>query len=244
MAGQGRTPRYAEILNVLRAEIAEGTPPVGALLPTEAALCARFGVSRFTVREALRRLAADGVVERAQGAGSRVLRHAPAPVFVQSYQSVSDLTQYAAETRFDVLEVRDTILSEELADRIGAAAGERWQMLRGVRRTADGEALAFVESFVPGRFADIAPDLARGAGPIYAGLARAANEAVEEADQETQALSAPAEVAEALGLEKGAPVLRFLRRYRSASGVLIASFNWHHGGDRYVHRTRLGLDGR
>lgn len=238
----GKTPRYVEILNVLRAEIGDGTFPVGGLLPSEASLCARFNVSRFTVREALRYLQVDGMVKRTQGAGSRILRDTPTGVFVQSYRSVSDLTQYAAETEFDLLKVEETVLDADLAGRIGQVAGEIWLLMRGLRRTPANTPLALVESYVPLKFKDIAPELARRAGPIYAGLAEVACEPIERVDQDTQALPAPYHVAAALGLTEGAPSLRILRRYASASGLLIASFNWHHSGERYVHRTRIVLD--
>ncbi len=241
MGQDTKTPRYAEISEVLRGEIASGTYAVGSLLPSEAALCKRFEVSRFTVREALRRLQADGMVSRVQGAGSKVLRDTPSGVFVQNYRSMSDLTQFAEETNLEVLGTKDTLLDPDLAGRIGGNAGDPWFCIRGVRRMANGDPLALVESFVPQRFAAIAPELARGPGPIYAGLAEAAGEPIRDVEQETQALPAPPQVAQALGLITGAPCLSILRRYSSASGTLIASFNWHLGGDRYIHRTRIGL---
>lgn len=241
MDHEPRTPRYAEIFEALRSEIASGEHRIGGLLPSEASLCKRFGVSRFTVREALRRLQADGMVSRVQGAGSRVLRDTPSGVFVQNYQSMSDLTQFAEETNLDVLEVKETLLDSELANRVGGNAGDPWLSIRGVRRMPNGDPLALVESFVPQRFAEIAPDLARGAGPIYAELSNAAGEDIRDVQQETQAMPAPPQVAQALGLQPGAPTLCILRRYSSASGTLIASFNWHLGGDRYIHRTRIGL---
>lgn len=237
-----KTPRYVEIFKALRTDIAAGEFAVGSLLPSEASLCARFNVSRFTVREALRRLQTDGIVSRIQGAGSRVLRDTPSGIFVQNYRSVSELTQYAAETDLELLKVEDTILDADVAARIGQTAGETWVLLRSLRRTPEGAPLALVESYVPHRFKDIAPELARQSGPIYAGLAKAAGEAIERVDQETQALPAPYQVADALGVSEAAPVLRILRRYASASSLLIASFNWHHGGDRYIHRTRIMLE--
>ena len=236
-----KTPRYAEILKALQNEIALGEHAVGTLLPSEASLCKRFGVSRFTVREALRRLQEDGLVSRVQGAGSRVLRDTPSGVFVQNYRSMSDLTQFAEETNLEVLGEKTTILDPELASRVGGNAGEPWLSIRGVRYMPNGEPLALVESYVPQRFAGVAPGLARSAGPIYAGLSKEVGEPVLDVQQETQALPAPPQVAQALGLKVGAPTLCILRRYSSATGTLIASFNWHLGGDRYIHRTRIGL---
>ena len=46
----------------LRKEIVDGVYPVGSQLPTEHELCERFEVSRYTIREALRRLRDDNLV--------------------------------------------------------------------------------------------------------------------------------------------------------------------------------------
>ena len=63
-------PQYRQIEQVLRERIAALRP--GERLPSDAELCAEFGVSRMTARNAMQRLAADGLVARA--AGSRQLR--------------------------------------------------------------------------------------------------------------------------------------------------------------------------
>ncbi|MGH8666569.1 MAG: GntR family transcriptional regulator, partial [Burkholderiales bacterium] len=57
-------PRYRVIAERLLAEIASGKHAVGTLLPTEIELCARFGASRYTVREALRVITEKGLVTR------------------------------------------------------------------------------------------------------------------------------------------------------------------------------------
>lgn len=59
---------YAGIVEIIKAEALE----VGARLPSEAGLAEMFGVSRAIVREALVRLAADGITEARRGAGSFV----------------------------------------------------------------------------------------------------------------------------------------------------------------------------
>ncbi|MCW5609525.1 MAG: FadR family transcriptional regulator [Rubrivivax sp.] len=60
----------------LRQAIADGTWPAGARLPTETELAARFGMSRSTLREAVSRLRADGLVDSRPGRGA-VVRGAP-----------------------------------------------------------------------------------------------------------------------------------------------------------------------
>lgn len=59
--------------------IAHGEYPVGTSLPSERELLARFGVSRATVREALRQLSARGLIEvrRGRKGGSYISRPSP-----------------------------------------------------------------------------------------------------------------------------------------------------------------------
>lgn len=61
---------YAKVKHYLKQELTRGRWPPGALMPSEAELVARFGVSRMTVNRALRELAAEGFVERVQGVGT------------------------------------------------------------------------------------------------------------------------------------------------------------------------------
>ncbi len=57
-------PLYRQLANVLREPIADGSFPVGASLPKEAEIADRFGISLITVRQALRELAADGLIRK------------------------------------------------------------------------------------------------------------------------------------------------------------------------------------
>ena len=64
MAFEGvvRRPVYVQVAEQLREAVLDGTLPPGAALPAERELGDRFGVSRTTVREALRALQARGLV--------------------------------------------------------------------------------------------------------------------------------------------------------------------------------------
>lgn len=65
------------VVRRLRAEIADGTFPVGQRLPSEAKLAERYAVSRPIIREALRSCATLGLTETKTGSGTYVLAAAP-----------------------------------------------------------------------------------------------------------------------------------------------------------------------
>jgi DNA-binding FadR family transcriptional regulator len=58
-------PAYARVSEQIREAILSGRIPTGELLPTETALAAQFGVTRSTVREAIRLLEQSGLLGRA-----------------------------------------------------------------------------------------------------------------------------------------------------------------------------------
>lgn len=64
-----RTPVWKSIAATLEAEIGASHYRAGDKLPTEAALSARFGVNRHTVRQALANMAERGLVRARRGAG-------------------------------------------------------------------------------------------------------------------------------------------------------------------------------
>ena len=84
---------YNRIAGVLRSDIASGVYAVGSSLPSESELCAKFNVSRHTVRESLRKLAELGLVARRQGAGTRVIASTPRAAYVHTLRSLFELFQ-------------------------------------------------------------------------------------------------------------------------------------------------------
>src|SRR2546421_4810200 len=73
LARQGRGGTVQRVQDVIRDAIVRLALPPGTAID-KAALCARLGVSRFPVSEALGRLAAEGFVEVLPQRGTRVAR--------------------------------------------------------------------------------------------------------------------------------------------------------------------------
>jgi GntR family transcriptional repressor for pyruvate dehydrogenase complex len=92
------------IVEQVRLLIRQGQLSAGDRLPSERELCERFGVSRVTVREALRVLEANGLVEIRVGARGGAFVTAPSSRLVG--EGISDLITLASLTGVEVTEAR------------------------------------------------------------------------------------------------------------------------------------------
>jgi GntR family transcriptional repressor for pyruvate dehydrogenase complex len=92
------------IVEQVRLLIRQGQLSAGDRLPSERELCERFGVSRVTVREALRVLEANGLVEIRVGARGGAFVTAPSSRLVG--EGISDLITLASLTAVVVTEAR------------------------------------------------------------------------------------------------------------------------------------------
>src|SRR5215217_233319 len=100
---KSKETRYSAVARALLHDIEAGSFAVGSLLPSEAELGSRFGVSRNTVREAVRHLEELRLVARRQGVGTIVNARQVPGRYVQSVGAVPDLRQYVKSTRFEIL---------------------------------------------------------------------------------------------------------------------------------------------
>src|SRR3954469_14241265 len=65
-------PAYTRVKEHIRGHIGSGQWRPGDAVPSETALMQQFGISRMTANRALRELAAEGLVSRVRGSGTRV----------------------------------------------------------------------------------------------------------------------------------------------------------------------------
>ena len=109
MTGQAvRPPAYQVLADELRADITSGRLRAGERLPPEPELCVRTGVSRSTVREALRLLASQHLIVTTRGVtGGSFVSHPDAEQLAESLRTGLSLLTNSAEVGFaDLLELR------------------------------------------------------------------------------------------------------------------------------------------
>ncbi len=232
------TPRYAELAEILRAQIRSGELPPGSAMPTEAQLAKRFAVSRFTVREALARLQAEGFILRRRGSGTVIA--SATPVLRQSLPDLRAILQYAAASRFEIELPRPVALSRRAAACLGREPGERWIGVRGLRRLdVPPLTLAVTEAYLHPRFAPVADQLRSGHEALFHQLGRLAGLALGRVTQEIRACAATAAEAEALGIARRAPCLRIVRHYFDTGGTLAEMSCSVHPGERFSYTMTI-----
>ncbi len=226
--------RYLQLAALLRAEICEGRLQPGDPVPTEHELAALHGVSRFTVREALRQLTNDGLVRRKRGSGTVVA--ADMPVLRQGFEDTRALLQYAASSAF-VIEQKGLVqLSAPVARLLKRPEGEPWHLIQGVRRM-DGapEPIALTDAWIHPRFGAHVPRLRSDHEALFSQLARLAGLTVGRVEQEIQAVAVTAAEAALLHVPPRSPGLRILRHYFDSEGALAEMSCSVHPGERFSY---------
>lgn len=237
----GDAPLYSRVVEALGSEIAAGRIAVGARLPSEEELCGRFGVSRHTVREALRKLREDGLVSSRQGAGTTVVRKSGAPpLYTHSVGSIEELVQYAVATRYRAVSTGAITADRDLARRLGCGSGTQWLHLQGFRYVP-GEDLPFcwTEVYVNAAYAGVGELAGKRAGPIYALIEETYGEKVAEIEQTLRVAAMPDKAAKGLRVEPGSAAVEIRRAYRLATGELAEIALNLHPADRFSYSLTL-----
>jgi len=237
-----RLPKYIQIADTLRAEIGSARYPLGAKLPPETRLCERFSASRFTVREAIKKLASEKLVKTEQGAGTIVVSLLPEGGYAHTYTSLEDLTNYAQRTWLEIQSVDEGFDTYNTYPKLAFMSDVSLTKISSLRKTVDHKIIALVESYIESSKTDYALETIKNGGPIYAGIEEKFGVAINSVQQETFALGASVSAAEMLKVNVGEPVLGILRSYYFGGKIGLASFNQHYGQDRYSYVTEINLN--
>lgn len=237
-------PLYRTVVDALRREIVSEARAVGEKLPTEDALGRRFGVSRHTIREALRQLRDEGLVTSRQGAGTTVARRSAAPLYTSSIASVEELLQYATEARYAVEKSSLVVADAALAERLGCPAGRRWLRVEGYRTmVGQPEPICWTEVFVLSDYAGIGLMIGRRPGPIYSWIEEMYGVRIDEVRQVLRAEPMPEAIAAELRCESGSTAIGICRSYRLVGGELVeVAFNLH-PAERFSYSLTLQRGG-
>jgi len=232
--------RYLQVARTLRKEIVDGVYPVGSQLPTEQQLCERFAVSRYTVREALRRLRDDNLVESRPRAGTLVVPRPATNSYAQDVMSINDLLAFATGAPFTIESNAMVTIDDDLAARTGLKVASEWLAVRGYRRADGSQApVCKTEYYINRAFAAVGRMLQRHSGPIFPLIEDLFGVSVVEVRQEIAAVMVTPEMAELLQIETGSAALEMQRTYITSDGEIAQVTVNTHPSTRYRHSMTM-----
>ncbi|MFS3130777.1 GntR family transcriptional regulator [Nocardioides sp. Bht2] len=230
---EGRRTQHARLAEELRAAIVDGTYPVGSRLPTESVLCEAHGLSRGTVRVALRTLEDQGFITRRPGAGTTVISRLPVADYLPFVTNRDELVNLYRDTGVAAPTTRLIRLDAELAERTGLPQRSEWTLVEGVRRRRrdpSGPPLCWTEQYVRPEQPPYDPELA---------ATHTATMPRHRIEQTVRAVAMPARFAEALETKAGEPALVIRRRHLDTDGRAFSSSLHTHPGERFVLSNML-----
>lgn len=141
-------PLYVQLEVALRNRLLQGDWPHGSKIPSEEQLCHDYGVSRITIRHAIRTLAEAGYLERARGRGTFV-REPALTAGQRSLRSFSqDMRALGLKAGARVLSISVVRAGNVLAEKLGIEIDARVVRVRRLR-TGDGKPIGVQTSSLP-----------------------------------------------------------------------------------------------
>lgn len=215
-----RTTRSQQLHEQLR-QLITSTKPGGRLL-TEPELAKQLGVSRATLREAMRTFETQGLIRRRQGAGTFVVH--PSYIIDSGLEVLESIETLANRIGLKVdlgeLKVDLRAASEEEGAALETKAGE--QVVAVSRITlAEGRPVAFLVDILPENIL-IPADIHDGfTGSVLDLLLKRGTPSLSRSRTEINAVTASPEVARALGIQRGDVLLRFIAFLYSTDGRVV-----------------------
>jgi GntR family transcriptional regulator len=231
-----------QVYLVLRDRILSGAAGFGTRLPTENELAGTHGVSRVTVRRALGELEREHLIARRRGAGTRVIyRQAPAPITADISGVLANLADMGRRTSVALLSFDYVAAEGAVARALGAGSDQLLQ--RSVRvRSIDGVPFSYLTTHVPESVSVTFTREELGSRPLLDLLERAGIK-VEHARQRISAGLATPDVAEALDLRAGSPLIELVRVVYDQAGRGVEHLHALYRPDRYAFEIDLVRSG-
>ena len=195
--------------------------PAGQRLTSEPELAKQMGVSRATLREAMRTFETQGVIRRRQGSGTYVVGKVPV---IDSGLEVMESLDTMAHRKNLAISIGELHIEQVDADKemvVGLGVPEKTHLTR-VRRVmcADGRPVAYLVDTLP---ADLLKpnELPAQFGGSVLDFMLARGDSLTVSRAAITATNATAEVAKALEIQRGDVLLQFISQLYNGGGKIV-----------------------
>jgi len=233
MAGNHRngTPVYKRIQNAIRKRIEAAELNPGDLVASERELAKTHKVSLMTARHALAGLEREGVVERRRGAGTFVA--SPKIHFNKLMSYTEHMSSRGLAPRSRVLVSKIIEDEQEIAARLGLPAASQMVKIARLRLTGE-EPFALETCYLPAADFPGLVDVPLGRSSLFGTLQHDYGVELAYADEEVDATTADASLAEAIGLPRGSALLRIRQVIYSTRGKAVIYVVGYYRSERHT----------
>jgi GntR family transcriptional regulator len=208
-------PLYFQVSQIIENEIKEGTYKPGDLFSTEEELQKRLNVSRSTIRKAIDDLKKRGWLIQQVGKGTFIGSYHLNKTKSLLLSLTEELREKGMEPGTKYLKVFTENPSIEVAEQLNYE--KEVHVIKRVR-TADGIPLVFITQYLPGYFKIIGEEIGES---VYKYLESKNGLHLVESIHVVGAAEADKEIAEALHIKEGEPVVTFTRTTSDQSGRTV-----------------------
>ncbi len=226
----------------LQAELAKliGSLPAESRLPSEPELARRMGVSRATLREAMRAFEGQGLIRRRQGVGTFVV--AKVPVIDSGLEVLESIETLAQRINLPVnmgeLQVQQLPADEDQAVALDIPVGTYLTRVSRVIYT-DSRPIAYLVDTLPAEILTTAEVEAGFTGSVLDLLLRRGDPTLVQSRTDIRAIGATPEVARALQIQRDDVLLQFVAHLYSKDGSVVDySFSYFLPGYYRFHVVR------
>jgi len=201
-----KTSTYQRLQNELSELILDA--PLGSKLPSEPKLAEELGVSRATLREAMRTFESQGLLRRRQGSGTFVV--GPSQVIESGLEVLESIEAQADKLGIEVsmgrLEITHLEATPDLAEKLDLEVSTALIQVQRVILTDDAPT-AYLVDILPEGILDTEIIATRFTGSVLDLLIQICDPPLAISKTEISAIHAPPDVAKALEIQRGDTLL-------------------------------------
>lgn len=226
----GKMNQYREVAEDIRRKIIDGELKPSEKLKTERALSEEYGVSRVTVRRALKVLEEERLVRRVQGSGTYVnpasLRRIPVMI-----DYTGSMKNHAPSLERKVMKAVQSYPDTEIAALLNISEED---IILATERIdySSGEAIAFDKGYLPIQYAQKLTDRELQEVSFLEVWSKISGFDITSCNQNIEAILATEECVEYLKVEPGSPILKSTETYYAKedaiAGVFISYYHPQH----------------
>ena len=228
------TPLYQQIYVELRGMIERGDYLPGQQIPTENVLTEQFGVSRITIRNAVKKLVDDKFLTRCHGKGTFVAFVPKIESFSAGGSFTESCMQLNIKPETEILYREYEKAGSGIASQLRVSEGEIITCIKRLRK-ADGMPVIYEVDYLPGKF-----DFPRGDDNMsLIEVVRRVNGVLRlQFDDTIDIAFADKDQAESLDCSVCAPLLHVFERVKGQNGRVLYCNHQYIASERYKFAVR------